>query len=351
MEAFHLGLHTHNEEVQTESQDTPDCDDADFPFPKHWKKRMLQTYTLTQEEYREIDTLEFPLDLTVVTHIVEELISVNINQLPDDILMQIFSHLDVRDRFRVAGVSRRFNNIIRDRFLWKTVDLRSCSGTLDGRTLHRLLTRYFLSGHLRVMYLPYRFATMGVLKRIGKSCKRLKTLSLSRKQLRPNLNFVVLPESLERIIFDECPFSSRYDYNHLELAGNVRSVVFTNYQKCFDLRRGVLKLKNIRELTIKNCHCFLGEGTLIDVSENNPELETISICGVPDLSDSNVQAICTHFKNVARLILRQNIGLTEVCFNSLKTMKTLKTIDIGDNPQFDNETLERFLVEHSKINK
>uniref|UniRef100_A0A2K5BYH9 F-box and leucine rich repeat protein 12 n=1 Tax=Aotus nancymaae TaxID=37293 RepID=A0A2K5BYH9_AOTNA len=44
-------------------------------------------------------------------------------QLPDSVLLEIFSYLPVRDRIRISRVCHRWKRLVDDRWLWRHVDL------------------------------------------------------------------------------------------------------------------------------------------------------------------------------------------------------------------------------------
>uniref|UniRef100_A0A452RWL7 F-box domain-containing protein n=1 Tax=Ursus americanus TaxID=9643 RepID=A0A452RWL7_URSAM len=43
--------------------------------------------------------------------------------LPDSVLLEIFSYLPVRDRIRISRVCHRWKRLVDDRWLWRHVDL------------------------------------------------------------------------------------------------------------------------------------------------------------------------------------------------------------------------------------
>uniref|UniRef100_A0A8C5SDJ3 F-box domain-containing protein n=1 Tax=Laticauda laticaudata TaxID=8630 RepID=A0A8C5SDJ3_LATLA len=49
-----------------------------------------------------------------------------LSSLPDSLLLQIVVWLPPRDRVGVARVCKRWHRLVRDRFLWRHVDLSSC---------------------------------------------------------------------------------------------------------------------------------------------------------------------------------------------------------------------------------
>uniref|UniRef100_A0A2K6MBS7 F-box and leucine rich repeat protein 12 n=1 Tax=Rhinopithecus bieti TaxID=61621 RepID=A0A2K6MBS7_RHIBE len=44
-------------------------------------------------------------------------------ELPDSVLLEIFSYLPVRDRIRISRVCHRWKRLVDDRWLWRHVDL------------------------------------------------------------------------------------------------------------------------------------------------------------------------------------------------------------------------------------
>uniref|UniRef100_A0A8C5VJS9 F-box and leucine rich repeat protein 12 n=1 Tax=Microcebus murinus TaxID=30608 RepID=A0A8C5VJS9_MICMU len=53
-------------------------------------------------------------------------------ELPDSVLLEIFSYLPVRDRIRISRVCHRWKRLVDDRWLWRHVDL-----TLENALLSR----------------------------------------------------------------------------------------------------------------------------------------------------------------------------------------------------------------------
>ena len=47
----------------------------------------------------------------------------NVEFLPNEILMNIFSHLNINDLYKCAKVSRKFRHISHDKSFWKCVNL------------------------------------------------------------------------------------------------------------------------------------------------------------------------------------------------------------------------------------
>ncbi|PIK39279.1 putative F-box/LRR-repeat protein 12 isoform X1 [Apostichopus japonicus] len=179
-----------------------------------------------------------------------------IGQLSDEVLLRIFTYLDMQDKFRLAGVCRHFNNLVKDKYLWQQVNLSDCRFAMDGRILHRLLNRYILSEQVRNIILPRRFATNAVLRKIGKQCPNLEDLTLTNVSLTPKLNVNELPNSLRQISFIKCKVGKRSLYrSDLGVSLNFRTVRFLEYTCSHELGSCLRLLKNVQGLVISNCDC------------------------------------------------------------------------------------------------
>lgn len=223
---------------------------------------------------------------------------------------------------------------------------------MNGRILHRLLNRYILSEQVRNIILPRRFATNAVLRKIGKQCPNLEDLTLTNVSLTPKLNVNELPNSLRQISFIKCKVGKRSLYrSDLGVSLNFRTVRFLEYTCSYELGSCLRLLKNVQGLVISNCDCYSHTLSMRLLSEQNPDLTSISLCNLTGVTDSVVEAMSQSIPNLTSLTLRGNVNLTESCFEHIKKMKKLKSIDVSDNPQFDNETLDKFILEHSKSNR
>ncbi|EDL25117.1 F-box and leucine-rich repeat protein 12, isoform CRA_d [Mus musculus] len=54
--------------------------------------------------------------------------------LPDLVLLEIFSYLPVRDRIRISRVCHRWKRLVDDRWLWRHVDLTLYTYEVHRRT-------------------------------------------------------------------------------------------------------------------------------------------------------------------------------------------------------------------------
>ncbi|KAI2588572.1 F-box and leucine rich repeat protein 12 [Homo sapiens] len=54
-------------------------------------------------------------------------------ELPDSVLLEIFSYLPVRDRIRISRVCHRWKRLVDDRWLWRHVDLTLYTVRAAGR--------------------------------------------------------------------------------------------------------------------------------------------------------------------------------------------------------------------------
>ncbi|KAL4676177.1 hypothetical protein H8959_010322 [Pygathrix nigripes] len=131
-------------------------------------------------------------------------------ELPDSVLLEIFSYLPVRDRIRISRVCHRWKRLVDDRWLWRHVDLtlyttRPCStkktaakqnkdgenNLLAGRELPQL----FSALHIILIPKPLGFGTItfNVVRNRKRKCEMVRRHKHSALSCRFLAGFSVQP--------------------------------------------------------------------------------------------------------------------------------------------------------------
>ncbi|XP_007527779.1 F-box/LRR-repeat protein 12-like [Erinaceus europaeus] len=141
---------------------------------------------------------------------------VTITELPDTLLLEVFSYLPVRDRIRIARVCHRWKRIADDRWLWRHVDLTIYK--MCPKVLWHLLRRYLASRLQSLRMGGYLFSGSNapqlsptLLRALGLKCPNLTRLCLQVADLRA-LPLACLPPSLRTLELHSCEISSAWLY-------------------------------------------------------------------------------------------------------------------------------------------
>ncbi|XP_038066396.1 F-box/LRR-repeat protein 12-like [Patiria miniata] len=129
--------------------------------------------------------------------------------LPPNVMVQIFSYLEVKDKCRVAGVCKSWRELVVEKKLWKNVNFFPCR--VDLATHWRALRRYFTDG-LRTLHLrgfvftsneTARCLTDAILKDIRRRCPNIVELHVDEANLT-SVDSGHLPPTLLALVLNRC---------------------------------------------------------------------------------------------------------------------------------------------------
>lgn len=133
-----------------------------------------------------------------------------VRRMPDSIMIEILAYLSVKDLCRVAGVCRGWNHLVRQKPLWRSVDLSPYMVSLPN--LRKLVFAYF-SDSLRRLHLRGFLRSVkktecisdSLLKELGKRCPNMQELCISIADLS-KANSTNLPPKLETLKLLTCNY-------------------------------------------------------------------------------------------------------------------------------------------------
>ncbi|XP_043940625.1 F-box/LRR-repeat protein 12-like [Protopterus annectens] len=210
-----------------------------------------------------------------------------LNCLPEDILVEVFFYLPVRDLLRISRVSKKWRRLISDKRLWKDVDLTPYK--MNSKTLWHLLRRYF-SSSLRSLKVrgclhsvkKQEVLTEAWLSELGKRCSGISHLHITEMDLR-TLSCRCLPTSLTRL-----------EIAHSEISVNWFSEA-TKPGKC--------SAPKLTSLILRNVPAF-SDHHLQNLSPRHP-LKTLVLSGTYRVTDKGIEALATSCKEIVHLKLHR----------------------------------------------
>ncbi|XP_072046702.1 F-box/LRR-repeat protein 12-like [Amphiura filiformis] len=152
--------------------------------------------------------------------------STTVDFLPDELLIEILSYLDVPEKCYAARVSKRWNKLVQTESLWRQMDLVHMNINL--RKTWPSLQQYFMSTltSLCIGYPHYNhnhtMLTYQIMMDIGEVCVKLTSLSLNGLNL-VEVHSDSLPNSLVTLTIQKCYISRHWLLAAAE-AGNLHTL-------------------------------------------------------------------------------------------------------------------------------
>ncbi|XP_061470483.1 F-box/LRR-repeat protein 12 isoform X2 [Rhineura floridana] len=242
-----------------------------------------------------------------------------LSALPDSLLLQILEWLPPRDRLGGARVCRRWRRLVRDKFLWRHLDLTPYK--MSSKALWHLL-RNHLRGSLRTLKArgslhstrKQEVFTPALMKALGKQCPTLHHLCLMETDLR-SLSYDSLPSSLTTLELSCCEISSLWF-------------------KVPETSQTHTAFPRIQHLVIRNVPSFSNQH-LLNISVQGT-LKTLVLSEAYRVTDAGIQAAAPHLGDLEHLALRRcSIGNLVTHFIG-PHMKRLRRLDLGGSSSLEN---------------
>merc|ERR1712223_285066 len=282
--------------------------------------------------------------------------SKSFSDMPDEILLKIFSFLDMKHLLRCAQLSKRINPICHDESLWQEVDLAQFKSVSTG-----LLELLCKNG---CKHLSLQSASLKGNLTLKNCLSKLRTLDLACFQ-GPDVAWSVLDVDLEKLL-DPCHFLQKLSLTGLEIKMKLlRTICLQNWRtlqalKCHSFH---VDLKSI-QCIIKNCvqlteidFCFSSFSTAAikflvrNLSTNTEKLKLSS-----GVSDEDVKILVSRCNKLRVLDLSHN-GITKKSLKSIianlkHTLEELAIqstkIDIADLLQLDSNIMPKLRILNCK---
>ncbi|KAM5238823.1 F-box/LRR-repeat protein 12 [Ctenodactylus gundi] len=251
--------------------------------------------------------------------------------LPDSVLLEIFSYLPVRDRIRISRVCHRWKRLVDDRWLWRHVDLTLY--TIRPKVVWHLLRRYMASRLQSLRMSGYLFSgsqapqlSPALLKALGHKCPSLQRLCLHVADLSM-VPITSLPPTLRTLELHSCEISVAW-----LLRGQDPSVL--PLLECVVLDRvPAFRDEHLRSLTCFQALRSLVLGGTYRVTEMGLDaslqelsyLQRLELLGCSLSADSALLAISRHLRGVRRIRLTVG-GLSATGLARLEGMPALESL-------------------------
>ena len=223
-------------------------------------------------------------------------IETTIQYLPDQVLLQIFSYLKLRELIMVSIVSKRWHRLCYDSRLWINLDL---SQDMQIRKVNNKSVKYILrrTTSIREINLSGRKCRRvgnHSLTYISRYCPQLKSLNVaSRLKIRDKgiKKIMEACPKLEHINMEGCNRISNGSLIHIgRNCPNLRSI---NLGRCrlmqnFGLEALVKNCKYITTMSIESCHQVTDEGLRI-IANNCLLLKSMNLKRIKRITNSGVR--------------------------------------------------------------
>ncbi|KAM5308013.1 F-box/LRR-repeat protein 12 [Glossophaga mutica] len=258
-------------------------------------------------------------------------IMVTLSDLPDSILLEIFSYVPVRDRIRISRVCHRWKRLVNDGWLWRHIDLSAYKvrPKVVWHFLHRYMTSRLHSLHLGGYLLSGSQASQlspALMNALGQKCPNLKRLCLHVA----NLSMVpvsTLPWTLKTLELYSCEISMGW------LLGGPNSTMLPQLE-CMVLSRvpafrdehlqGLTRFRSLRSLVLGGTYRVTEAG--LDASlQKLSYLQRLEMMGCTPSGDSILLAISRHLRDVRKIRVTIK-GLSAPGLSVLEGMPALETL-------------------------
>ncbi|CAB4066874.1 FBXL2_20 [Lepeophtheirus salmonis] len=257
-------------------------------------------------------------------------------KLPKELLLRIFSHLDVVSLCRCAQVSKSWNVLALDGSNWQRVDLFEFQIDIEGVVVENIARR--CGGFLRELSLrgcqavgDNALATFSQhcnniddlsLTALSQGCNNIYHLDISWCDLVTAKGLKALSDGcrkLQHFISKGCLHIS--DEALIHLARNCKLLQTVNIQGCRNVQDdGVILLAencpDLRYLCVSNCG-HLTDSTLLALASNCPQLSKLECAAVSQLTDTGFQALAKNCHLLERLDLEECVLITDATLSVL----------------------------------
>ncbi|CAL1546776.1 unnamed protein product [Lymnaea stagnalis] len=258
-------------------------------------------------------------------------------KIPENILLEIFKYLPVKDRCVAGSVCKKWRRIVKDNSLWRHVNLLDYR--LDLPKMWKVLRAHFspclltmkIQGFAHTGSSKWKKASISdaMLKELSTRCPNLWHLHLHDCNT-DNLSFESLPPSITSLSITYSTWQPRWfkgkhshlpKLEHLDLSSTVR---LDNY----DLE-DIAQWSNLKSLSLKGCYRIQGSEIEV-IAKNLAALESLDVGGTC-LDNLAIHHLSRHLKRLKELYVANCPGIDD---SSLATITTgllkLHILDISD---------------------
>ncbi|RUS75945.1 hypothetical protein EGW08_016291 [Elysia chlorotica] len=293
-------------------------------------------------------------------------------KLPKELLLRIFSFLDVVSLCRCAQVSKYWNMLALDGSNWQKIDLFNFQTVIEGPVVEYMSQR--CGGFLKSLSLKgCQSITDAALQTFAQQCKHIETLILHKCMKITDVTCEALgkySKKLRKLDLSSCCHITDKSLKHLRQSKHCPLYFFSRTQTikalstlllftypdnqsivhfCFDCRinnEGIEKLaicaENLMKLNIRNCSDItdeaiatlglkcpgltllcaslcnrLTDASLVALGQGCPELTTLEVSGCNLLTDAGFQALTRNCHNLEKMDLEDCLQITDATLSHI----------------------------------
>ncbi|KAF4521328.1 hypothetical protein B566_EDAN002333 [Ephemera danica] len=266
-------------------------------------------------------------------------------KLPKELLLRIFSYLDVVSLCRCAQVSKMWNELALDGSNWQRIDLFDFQTDVENTVVENIarrcggfLKKLSLRGCQSVVDSSLRTFAQHTCQSLSRSCSKLQHLNLNSCSSITDVSLKALS--------DGCP-----------------QMMHINISWCVDaLARGCPKLRtfiskgctqindravsslanfctNLEVINLHGCH-NLTDDAVQQLAENCPRLRYLCLSGCSHLTDTSLQMLAQHCQSLSTLEVAGCSQFTDTGFHALaKSCRLLEKMDLEECVLITDSTL------------
>lgn len=264
-------------------------------------------------------------------------------RLPDNIMLLIFSYLDVKSLCAGSKVCRRWYHIGKDRSLWKRVDLRPWPLTL--RTLWKVVRNRFSESVVELQIKGFIGTTkknenisLSLLEEIKTKCPNLLNLTLCYCDMR-NVDARCLPPSLKFLSLHHSIIPPGWfdSLNNISILRNCEKLNLTYCTRLSDADlRSITKLTTLKELNVSNCY-RLTDNAIHLIATRLTNLINLDISNCTSVSDVGLHHIGRNLSKLHTLGLASCKAITDTGIGALvHNMDDLEYLNISNCPEISD---------------
>uniref|UniRef100_A0A8C5CZF6 F-box/LRR-repeat protein 2 n=1 Tax=Gadus morhua TaxID=8049 RepID=A0A8C5CZF6_GADMO len=262
------------------------------------------------------------VDATITIEVFSNSDEAPINKkLPKELLLRIFSYLDVVTLCRCAQVSKAWNVLALDGSNWQKIDLFNFQTDIEGRVVENISKR--CGGFLRQLSLRGCLSVGDAsMKTFAQNCRNIEVLNLNGCTKITDSTCLSLSKfcsKLKHLDLTSCVSITNHSLK--ALSDGCRMLEMLNLSWCDQMTRdGIEALargcNGLRALFLRGC-TQLDDGALKHLQKHCPELTTINIQSCTQMTDDGMVSLCRGCHKLQILCMSGCSNITDASLTAL----------------------------------
>ncbi|XP_003387849.2 PREDICTED: F-box/LRR-repeat protein 2-like [Amphimedon queenslandica] len=260
-----------------------------------------------------------------------------IESLPLDILLKVFSFLDVISLCRCAQVSKKWHELALDGSNWQHVDFFDFQVDIEEQVVDRLSRR--CGGFLRSLSLKgCEGVEDSAIKTFSTHCPYIETLILHKCYRVSDTAVQSLSQHCNKLVrLDLSSCRGISDKSCTYLAAGCKDLAYIDLSYCAITYKGVISLVEgcgqLSGLSLQYCGELTDEA-LKHVGSHCPKLKRLNIQACRRVSDIGIEAICEGCQLLERINMSHIDQLTDQSLRKLSLCSQLKDVEAAGCSNF-----------------